>query len=128
MPIGSARSNVTLEELRATCEKLYARDGFVKWADAARVYGISRQAVHNRLKVAVEKGELEEAIFLRWSSPTSRAAASRTNRLVSREREKLQIRATLSEANIKWLREQCVIRGVTTADIINGLINKARNE
>jgi hypothetical protein len=126
MPVGSPRSAVTLAELVSTCEKLYERDGFVKWADVARVYEVSRQAVHNRLKAAVEKGELDGPTFLRWSSPTSRAAASRGNRAASREREKHLIRTQLTEANLKWLREQCVVKGVTTADVINGLINKAR--
>lgn len=126
MPAGSARSQVTLPEIVATCEKFYARDGFVKWADVARVYDITRQAVQFRLKKAVATGELDEATFNRWASPTSRAAAARNNRLASREREKLQIRLTLSEENIKWLREQCVLRGVTSADILNGLLNKAR--
>lgn len=127
MPINSTRSSVTLAEICHTCERLYAEHGFVKWSDVARVYNLSRQAVHNRLKAAVAKGDLDEETFLRWSSPTSRAAVSRSNRKDSREREKLTIRATLSLENLTWLREECEIRKVGTADIINGLINKARS-
>lgn len=126
MPIGSRRSSVTLAEIVETCEKFYARDGFVKWADVARVHDVTRQAVQFRLKKAVAAGEVDDATFKRWASPTSRAAASRSNRLASREREKLQIRITLTEENAKWLREQCVFRGVNSADILNGLVNKAR--
>lgn len=126
MPVGSPRSPVTLDEIAATCESFYAENGFVKWADVARIYDISRQAVHNRLKAAVAKGELDEATFLRWSSASSRAAASRSKRIISREREKLLIQAQLTEPNLRWLRQQCALRGATTADIINGLINKAR--
>ena len=126
MPVGSPRSAVTLEELTQTCEKFWSAQGFVKWADVAEVYGVSRQAVHNRLKAAVEKGEIDAATFLRWSSPSSRAAASRERREASRERAKQIITIQLTPENARWLREECAVRGVKSPDIVNGLLNKAR--
>jgi hypothetical protein len=127
MSAGSPRSSVTLEELAQTCERFWSAQGYVKWADVADVYGVSRQAIHSRLKQACDKGELNPETFERWSSPTSRLAASRRNRAASREREKLQVSIRLTAENLKWLREECSIRGVTSADVINGLITVARN-
>lgn len=120
------RSLITFDELRQACEKLFDRDGFVKWAEIADAYGISRQAVHARLKAALERGDLDAATFERWRSVSSRRAQSRTNRELSREREKLTFSVTVTPDNLSWLRTECLAKRATSSDVIDGLITKAR--
>lgn len=112
------------------CEKLYQLNGFVKWADVGKALGVSRQAVQLRLRAAIRRGDLTEADYERWASMSARAAVARENRAKSRatdrERQKLEVRFRLSPENAEWLRTECVFRKATSADIINGLINKAR--
>lgn len=120
---------VPLQQLFGTCETLYQRDGFVRWADVGRVHGISRQSVQLRFKKAIETGELDEATYERWESASSRRTLTAKR---AREREKARqaraVNITLSPDNKAWLETQCTERGVTSADIINGLLNKARTE
>lgn len=120
------RSHIPFDELRQACEKLYQRDGFVKWAEIADAYGITRQAVHARLKAAIERGDLDDATFDRWRSVSSRRAQSRTNRELSRERDRCTLTITLTPENVSWLRTECLARRATSSDLINGLLNKAR--
>lgn len=112
------------------CEKLYQLNGFVKWADVGKALGVSRQAVQLRLKAAIRRGELTEADYERWASMTARAAVARENRAKSRvidtERKRQNLSCRLSPENAEWLRTECVFRKATSADIINGLINKER--
>lgn len=112
------------------CEKLYQLNGFVKWADVGKALGVSRQAVQLRLKAAIRRGELTEADYERWASMTARAAVARENRAKSRvtdtERKRQNLSCRLSPENADWLRTECVFRKATSADIINGLINKER--
>lgn len=112
------------------CEKLYELNGFVKWADVGKALGVSRQAVQLRLRAAIRRGDLTEADYDRWASMSARAAVARENRARSRatdrERQKLEVRFRLSPENAEWLRAECVFRKATSADIINGLINKER--
>ena len=125
-------AKVTFDEIRETCEAFYARDGFVCWADVAKVHGVSRQAIQLRLKKELQRGELDQATFDRWASMTVRAATQReitTTKLgQKREKEKQIIRCLLTPENVKWLRMECIRRNVRSNDIINGLINKAREE
>lgn len=120
----------TNQQLFDTCEKLYQLNGFVKWSDVGKVLGVSRQAVQLRLRAAQARGDLDDATYERWSSMTARAAAARENRARSRERDRErhrhEIRFRLSPENAEWLRAESVFRKATSADIINGLINKAR--
>jgi hypothetical protein len=120
------QSKIKLEEISEVCERFYQRDGFVKWSDVASVFGISRQAVQNRLRTAVEKGDLPADTVARWQSVSSRLAASRERREQAREDAKLTIQVTLTSENLKWLRTECGVRGLRSSDVVNGLINKQR--
>lgn len=128
--MGRPRSRVPLDQITALCDELHARDGFVKWSDVGRAFDLSRQAIQLRLKAAVEKGDLTPERVEHWQSMASRAAASRERHKAARDRsheaEKLQIKARLTPENLAWLRRECVLRKATTADVVNGLINKAR--
>lgn len=112
------------------CERLYKLNGFVKWADVGRALGVSRQAIQLRLRAAQARGDLDDATYDRWSSMTARAAASRESRAKSRERDRERhrdaIRLRLSPENAAWLRAECVLRKVTSADLINGMITRER--
>lgn len=88
------------------CEKLYQLNGFVKWSDVGKALGVSRQAVQLRLRAARENREQA--------------------RLRDNERKRLELKIRLSPENAEWLRTECVFRKATSADIINGLINKER--
>lgn len=124
------RSAVPLADIFATCERFYERDGFVKWSDVGKVHGLSRQAIQLRLKLAMNKGELDLATFERWQSMSSRRTATakqaQTAKEEYRERERRTIRTLLTQENCDWLRAECVFRKLSTADIINGLITRER--
>lgn len=117
----------TLQQLFITCEALYQRDGFVRWADVGKTHGITRQAVQLRLRRAVETGELDTTTFQRWQSMSTRRTetAKRANDR-ERARRKLDIRISVTPENKAWLEAQRTERGITGSDIINGLLNKAR--
>ncbi len=119
-----------LEAIIELCDKLHARDGFVKWADVGKALGVSRQAIQLRLRAAVERGELSPERVEAWQSMTSRAAASRERRkqsiAKSREVDKAILRVRLTPENLAWIRSESVLRKSTSTDIINGLINVAR--
>jgi len=117
---------IPLEDIVATCEQLYEANGFVKWADVGKVHEISRQGVLNRLQKATERGDLALEVMDRWRSTTSRLAKSRANEELRRENEKLRFQMTLTPENKRWLDTECVARGIHSADLVNGLINKAR--
>jgi hypothetical protein len=121
------RAPATLEEVKALCDDLYNRDGFVKWAEVAEILGVSRQAIFNRLNASVAKGQLSEAEVERWRSSSSRRALTRKNKQLRREQEKLRISVTLTPDNKRWLAYNSKKEHCTTSDIINGLINKARS-
>lgn len=120
----------TDQQMYDICEKLYQLNGFVKWSDVGKALGVSRQAIQLRLRAAQRRGELDDATYDRWASMTARAAAARENRAKSREantaRKRQHLNVLLSPENAEWLRAESVFRKATTADIINGLINKER--
>jgi Rad3-related DNA helicase len=120
-------SAVSLQQLFVTCEALYQRDGFVRWIDVANTHGISRQAVQLRFKAAIERGELDQATYDRWQSMSARRTAT-AKRAKEKDRleSTLRVSVVLSPENVTWLKDQCTERGCTRADIINGLVNKAR--
>lgn len=127
MPTGSVRSAFTLERLTEVCERFYSRDGFVKWSDVGAALGVSRQAVQLRLRAAVEKGDLPPETVERWQSMSSRRATTRERReQQEKERARLSRHITFSPENLQWLQEESAFRKVTVPDIINGLINTAR--
>jgi hypothetical protein len=120
-------SAVSLQQLFITCEALYQRDGFVRWIDVAKTHGISRQAVQLRFKAAIERGELDQATYDRWQSMSARRTTT-AQRSDAKEklRKSLIMSLSLTPENHAWLKDQCTERGCTRADILNGLINKAR--
>lgn len=128
--MAAPRSAIPLTAIFETCEKLYARDGFVKWADVGKVHGLSRQAIQLRLKAALQRGELDQATHERWMSMSARAATSRERRRLSREadaeRQRARVQLVLTPENEQWLRRECIFRKMRSIDIINGLITKAR--
>jgi hypothetical protein len=115
-----------LDAIVATCEQLYKANGFVKWSDVGTVHGLSRQAVLQRLQAATERGELNASTLDLWRSTSARAAQARNNRAIKEENERLRLAMTLTPDNKRWLDTECVARQCRPADIINGLINKAR--
>ena len=117
---------VRLEHHLSICERFYEKNGFVKWADVAEALGISRQGVQLRLKTAVERGEISQELVERFQSMTSRAAVSRENRENKQDRERLRLSVLFTAENLQWLQEEAVVRGVRTNDIVNGLVNRAR--
>jgi urease accessory protein UreF len=127
MPSGSSRSSITLERLKEVCERFYDRDGFVKWSDVGAALGVSRQAVQLRLRAAVERGDISPETVERWQSMSSRRATTRERREQSQS-EDSQLRRSIrfTPENMAWLQEECTFRKLTVPDIINGLVNVAR--
>lgn len=117
---------IPLEDIVATCEQLYAANGFVKWADVGKIHEMSRQGVLNRLQNAADRGDLAPDLLDRWRSVSSRRAHARESREASREQNKRYLRVLVTEENKRWLDTESVLHKASYADLINGLINKAR--
>lgn len=123
------RSAISLDRLCEVCERFYARDGFVKWSDVGAALGVSRQAVQLRLKAAVEKGDLPPETVERWQSMSSRRATSRERReTLKAEDDRLRRSIRFSPENLAWLQEESSFRKMPIPDIINGLVNVAREQ
>lgn len=122
------RSLVTYEQVFRCCEDFYARDGFVKWADVARSLGISRQGVMHRLTKALETGVLDHATYEKWQSMSSRRAKARQNRADHYDALRRKVQLLFTPENYAWIRHQTELRQITATDIVNGLINRAREE
>lgn len=118
--------STTFDEVARACESFYQRDGFVSWSAVAEIFGVSRQAIQARVKSAVTNGTLDQATYDRWLSVSSRRALTRQREADKRAARKLNIDITLTPANLTWLRTEAALRKVTASDIINGLLNKAR--
>jgi hypothetical protein len=123
------RSQVSLERLLSVCDLIYARDGFVTWKEVGTTLGISRQAVQLRLRAAVEKGDVSPDLVERYQSIASRQAAAR-ERKEKREADDSKYRMYLrfNPENLDWLRAEAKQRSVTIADLVNGLVTKARQQ
>lgn len=113
----------SFEDLCAICERLYKRDGFVVWSEVATEIGVTRQAVYNRLKKAIDSGRLSQNTMDRWESMSARRAQARYKRDLY---HKADLKIQLTEENALWLDEVCKARVVSRADVINGLCNLAR--
>ena len=120
------RAIVSTDQLLQSCADFYKRDGFVKWADVARALGVSREAVRQRVQKAISTGELDQATYELYQSMSARRAASRYNKELSRDLDKRRPQVLLTPENYAWLRAQTELRRLTASDIINGLINRAR--
>ena len=116
------------EQVVALAESHYAARGFVKWTDLATELGVSRQRILQMLQTALCLGLINGSDLDRYRSESSRRAASRTNKELSRERAALTISVTLTPENRVWLRHQVQAQpGTTSSDVINILLTQARN-
>lgn len=117
----------TYVDLIERCERHYAAQGFVKWADLATELGVSRQLILQKLQRAVCHGLVTPADLDRFRSTAARTRLGRTNEDIRRANDRFRVQLTLTSDNHQWLRAQVQSRpGVTTADLINGLITRAR--
>jgi hypothetical protein len=117
----------TYVDLIERCERHYAAQGFVKWSDLATELGVSRQLILQKLQRAVCHGLVSPADLDRFRSTAARTRLGRTNEDIRRANDRFRVQLTLTSDNHQWLRAQVQSRpGVTTADLINGLITRAR--
>jgi hypothetical protein len=117
----------TYVDLLERCERHYATQGFVKWSDLATELGTSRQLILQKLQRAVCRGLISPADLDRYRSTAARTRLGRTNEDIRRANDRLRVQVTLTADNHQWLRAQVQSRpGVTTADLINGLLTRAR--
>ena len=117
----------TYVDLIERCERHYAAQGFVKWTDLATELGVSRQLILQKLQRAVCHGLVTPADLDRFRSTAARTRLGRTNEDIRRANDRFRVQLTLTSDNHQWLRAQVQSRpGVTTADLINGLITRAR--
>lgn len=117
----------TYVDLIERCERHYAAQGFVKWTDLATELGVSRQLILQKLQRAVCHGLVSPADLDRFRSTAARTRLGRTNEDIRRANDRFRVQLTLTSDNHQWLRAQVESRpGVTTADLINGLITRAR--
>ena len=117
----------TYVDLIERCERHYAAQGFVKWTDLATELGVSRQLILQKLQRAVCHGLVTPADLDRFRSTAARTRLGRTNEDIRRANDRFRVQLTLTADNHQWLRAQVQSRpGVTTADLINGLITRAR--
>lgn len=123
-----ARALVSTDQLLQSCADFYKRDGFVKWADVARALGISREGVRQRVQKAITTGELDQSTYELYQSMSARRATARYNEEQRRSEAKLNLQVTITPENGAWLRAQRTLRRLTSSDIINGLLTKARLE
>ena len=117
---------VPLQQIVNTCEEIYNRDGYVRWAEVAAILGISRQAVQSRLKDAQTRGDLSPESVVRWQSMASRAHLYRNRRDLQELHRRLRLDIQLSSANYEWLDAECAASGTSRSDFVNGVLNKAR--
>jgi hypothetical protein len=121
------RSLISLDRLLSVCDLIYTRDGFVTWAEVGKTLGVSRQAVQLRLRAAVEKGDVSPELVEKYQSLASRQASARERKTQREEAEsKYRRYIRFTPENLQWLQSQSSSRSATIPDIINGLINKAR--
>jgi hypothetical protein len=121
----------TYDDLIERCERHYAAQGFVKWTDLATELGVSRQLILQKLQRAVCHGLISPADLDRYRSTAARTKLGRANediRLANRRaNDRLRVQLALTPDNHRWLRDQVESRpGVTTADLINGFLTRAR--
>lgn len=122
------KSTIPLEDLLATCEALYARQGYVRWSQVALAYGVSRQAIQLRLRAAVATGRLTEDLYRRWQTPSSVSATAREagegGATVPERQARFQISAPHEDA--QWLRTEAAASGLRPSDVLYGLLRQAR--
>jgi hypothetical protein len=117
----------TYTDLIERCERHYAAQGFVKWSDLATELGVSRQLILQKLQRAVCHGLISPADLDRYRSTAARTTLSRANEDIRRANGRLRVQLALTPDNHRWLRDQVESRpGVTTADLINGFLTRAR--
>lgn len=121
--MGYQASPISLSDLIQACERDYANQGYVKWADLAREFGVTRQGIYGRLLRAVENGDLSQKDLDRYRTVTSRRKASAFH---ERSRKLQHFEITLSVENAMWLHRESKLRSLPRTDIIDGLLTQAR--
>lgn len=114
---------ISFDDLIAAAERHYASQGYVKWADLAREFGVTRQGIYGRIMKAVEQGRLSKEDLDRYRTVTSRRKASAFKEQTRRLRS---FDVTLTTENAIWLHKQAKRRGLHRGDIIDGLVTQAR--
>lgn len=123
-PLPDARLVLSFETLLAAAERYYATHGYVKWADIAREFNLSRQAVHARFQGAVSRGLLSAERMEQFQTVTSRRKAAED---AAKLRKLRSFTITLSSDNAKWLSKEAQRRRLRRTDILDGLISQARS-
>lgn len=122
-------STIPLSDILDLCEALYTRQGFVQWAQVAKAFGISRQAIYFRLRAAVASGHLTEAQYRRWQSASSLIAQARKRGEGGAAAEAAvqhRFQVTVSPEDALWLRTEAAAADVRPSDILAGLLGRAR--
>jgi Mn-dependent DtxR family transcriptional regulator len=116
------------QHLITLAESHYARRGFVKWTDLATELGLSRQRILQMLQQAICLGYITEDDLDRYRSEAARRAASRTNRALRRDLERLKLQVVLTPDNLRWLdsAHAAAPHGSTRSDLINTAITHYR--
>jgi AraC-like DNA-binding protein len=116
------------QQLIALAEAHYSRQGFVKWSDLATELGLSRQRILQLLQQAVGLGYITSDDLDRYRSEAARRMASRTNRELRRDLERLKLQLVLTPDNLRWLdsAHAAAPHGATRSDLINIAITHYR--
>lgn len=109
------RSKYTLDDILQACHDFNSTFGFVNYAEIGRRLGLSRQAVHLRLKDAKAKGLLDEYTHGRFLRPGTRSdrvdlhlkVAPETRDFLNSLSDQLDVRiATLVDSAVALYRER----------------------
>lgn len=116
------------QQLLELAEAHYSRQGFVKWTDLATELGLSRQRILQLLQQAVGLGYITSDDLDRYRSEAARRMASRTNRELRRDLERLKLQLVLTPDNLRWLdvAHAAAPHGATRSDLINTAITHYR--
>lgn len=109
-------------------EAHYSRQGFVKWSDLASEIGVSRQRVHQMMRIAVKSHYISKADLDRYRSPASRHKQAQENEELRSELKRCRVQFTLTQENHKWLT---ALRAeapphTTIGDLINTVLTTCR--
>lgn len=105
----------TPQDLFDLCEDYYHSQGYVNWADIARDFKVTRQAIINRVRACIRKGLFTEDDYERWSGRLARAAAARRT-----------IHVALTPSNYAWIGSERFSR--RRNEIVNGALDRIRDQ
>lgn len=125
MPSGP-KPAVSLEQLVAVFEELYARSGFVKWTEVAERTGQSRANVSKRINDAVARGDLSSETVERWRSLTARRHQSSQNRTEHAKRSPYRVDVTLTPENYEFIKDTCTKYNANMGEALNARLEAMR--